>query len=253
MTDNGSSPGANGRPGPVFHSRYVPLAQPRTRGPPAEPEEPGVRRDLRPLRPPRRTAADRLPPAGRQLTAQHHAPGRTDLDRAVPGRRLPSPARPPPRQPPSLSGSSTARGSGSGQRPANAYDGSRPGSVPAPEHCPVHGDEDAQLRTAEPDDTAPGPLAPPPASDPAPAHACAPRGGSPAASGLPPAPRRPYGTQPPAPPPQNRPPSSNAPGHDRPCCSPCHRPPPARASFNCRSPVTGPHLHDSDYVGRALV
>jgi hypothetical protein len=121
----GSSPGSKARPGSVFHSRYVPS---RSRGP-----------DARPPRPKKRASAatsDRciqraVPPP----TGSHHRGGMSRRSVKPPGVHTSiAPCRETTtvtrsdttRQPPSLSGSSTALGSGSGERPARAYDGSGP-------------------------------------------------------------------------------------------------------------------------------
>ncbi|CAM5275163.1 hypothetical protein SVIOM342S_02480 [Streptomyces violaceorubidus] len=155
------------------------------------------------------------------------------------------------RQPPSLSGSSTARGSGSGQRPANAYEGSGPAPSQPQNTAPFTA---TRTRSSERSNRTTPPPAPGSTSriGPGTRARSAPRGGSPAASTR--RLRHAARTVPtPAPCLRNRPSSSNAPGHDRPCCSPCHRPARTGAAFNCRSPVTGPHLHVADYVGRALV
>ncbi len=170
------------------------VAQPGPHGPPTESEEPRVGRHLRPLRPARRPAVDRLPPAGRQLTTQDDTPGRAHLHRTVAGHGHRHPLR---HHPPAavlvrLQHRPRIRlGTAARQRVGRL----RPGAVPPPEHGTVHRDEDAQLRPLEPDHTAPGaghhlphhprnprPLRTPPGQ----------RGGI----GTPTAPRRPHRTQP---------------------------------------------------------
>lgn len=128
MRCSGPSPRPNARSGSVFHRRYVPS---RSRGP-----------DARPPRPKKRASAATsercIQRAGPPSSGSHHRGGRSRRNTTPPGVHTSmAPCRETTtvtrsattRHPPSLSGSSTARGSGSGQRPANAYDGS--GSAPS--------------------------------------------------------------------------------------------------------------------------
>lgn len=122
-------PGEDGRPGPVFHSRYVP---PRSRGPSAHAPSPKNRASGA-------VSARCVQRAGPPPTGSHQRGGRSRRSVTPPGvRTSTAPYRDTTtvtrsattRQPPSLSGSSTALGSGSGHPSASAYDG----SGPAPSH-----------------------------------------------------------------------------------------------------------------------
>lgn len=156
------------------------VRQPRTRGTSTQAEEARVGSHLRPLQPPRRTATDRLPPPRRQITPQGHATGRKHLHRAVP---RDDDRHPLGHHPPAAVLVRLQHRPGIGLRTV-AYQrvrrlGLRP--VPAPEDSPVHGDENPQLRPAEPDDTAPGPGSAA-CTGPGTRARSAPRDGSPVAS-----------------------------------------------------------------------
>lgn len=239
-----------GTPGIGVPQAVRPIPQPRPRGPPAQPEEPRVRSHLGPQHPAPRPPGRRLPPARRQVTPQPHPARRAHVDRAVArhGDRDPLGHDPPAAVLVGLQHRPRiGLGAAAGQRVRRL----RSGPVPAEEHRAVHRDQHPQPRTAEVDDTAPGTRLDVPHGPGHPRarhHAsAAPRRPHAACA------RRPARSAPPGPPPRNRPTSPNAPGHDRPCCSPCHSPPHARVAFNFRSPVPWPHLDDTDYVGRALV
>src|SRR5690606_8671278 len=111
--------------GPVFHSRYRPE---RSRGPGARPPSPKNRASAA-------TSERCIQRAGPPPAGSHHRGGSSRRSSTPPGvSTSTAPCRDTAtvtrsattRQPPSVSGSSTARGSGSGQGPASAYDGSGP-------------------------------------------------------------------------------------------------------------------------------
>ncbi len=177
---NGSSPGPNARPGSVFHSRYVPS---RSRGPAARPPRPKNRASAA-------TCDCCLHRAVPPPTGSHQRGGRSCRSSTPPGvHTCTAPCRETTtvtrsattRQPPSLSGSSTTRGSGSGQVPASAYDGSGPApSQPqktAPLTATVIRSSDRLKRIRPP----PGPGSTP-CTCPGTRARSTPRGGSPAAS-----------------------------------------------------------------------
>lgn len=128
MRYSGSSPGPKRPPGSVFHNSYTPS---RSRGPEARPPSPKNRASaahLGALHPPGITPA----------TGSHQRGGSSRRSTTPPGvRSSTAPCRDTATvsrsdttcQPPSLSGSSTARGSGSGAAPGSAYDGN--GSAPS--------------------------------------------------------------------------------------------------------------------------
>ncbi|CAL2060545.1 protein of unknown function [Streptomyces murinus] len=125
---SGSSPGANEPPGSVFHSRYEPS---RSRGPDARPPSPKNRASAA-------TSARCIHRPTPPSTGSHQRGGSSRRSTTPPGvHTSTAPCRETTtvtrsattRQPPSLSGSRTARGSGSGPLPANAYDG--PGAAPS--------------------------------------------------------------------------------------------------------------------------
>ena len=238
------------RPGSVFHSRYVPS---RSRGPDARPPSPKNRasaatseRCIQRAAPPSTGSHQR----GGRSRRSTHTSRRAHLDRAVPGHRDRHPLR---HHPPAavlvrLQHRPRVRlGARAGQRVRRL----RFRTVPTPEDGPVHGDAYAQLRAAEPDDPATGPGS---ASRTGPGTRArsAPRERQPRRVGTPPAPRRPYGAQPLG---SSREPTAFT---ERTRSRPSMLltlplPATARGSFNCRSPVVGPHLHDTDCGAPALV
>lgn len=122
---SGSSPGAKPPRGSVFHRRYVPS---RNRGPSARPPSPKNRASA--------ATSDRCcQRAGPPPTGSHQRGGSSRRSTIPPGvhtstapcREMTTVSRSETtRQPPSLSGSSDALGSGSGALPFRAYDGSGP-------------------------------------------------------------------------------------------------------------------------------
>lgn len=125
---SGSSPGPNPPPGSVFHSWYVPS---RSRGPDARPPSPKNRASAG-------TSARCTQRAAPPDTGSHQRGGSSRRIRTPPGVRISTaPSRDTvtvtrsetTRQPPSVSGSSTARGSAPGQPSASAYEGV--GSAPS--------------------------------------------------------------------------------------------------------------------------
>lgn len=132
------------------------IAQPRPRCPPAEPEEPRVRRYLGPLHPTRRTTRHRLPPARRQLPPEHHPARRTQLHRSVPRHHQRQPLRD------HLPAAVLVRLQHSPRirlrrRTRQRVRRQRLRPVPRPEHGSAHRDPDVQLRTGESHDTTTGP------------------------------------------------------------------------------------------------
>lgn len=130
---SGSSPGPNPPFGSVFHSRYDPS---RSRGPPARPPSPKNRASAGTSA--RTSHRAPPPPPGAPSTGSHQRGGNSRRNTVPPGvRTSTAPSRDTAtvtrsdttRQPPPVSGSNTARGSGSGPPPTTACDGD--GSAPS--------------------------------------------------------------------------------------------------------------------------
>lgn len=127
---SGSSPGPKPPFGSVFHSRYTPS---RSLGPAARPPSPKNRASA--ATSPRCSHRAPAPSPSAASTGSHHRGGSSRRRTVPPGvRTSTAPVRDTAtvtrsdttRQPPSVSGSSTARGSGSGPVPTTAYEGVGP-------------------------------------------------------------------------------------------------------------------------------
>ena len=241
---SGSSPGpkrARGRCSTAGTCRPAAAAPPPAR---PSPKNRASRGHFGPLHPPRPAPprSDRLPPARRQIPAQQHAARRAHLHGAVPGdhHRHPLGDHPPAavlvrlQLGPRIRLRAAARPARTTARAPPRPSPRRPRRPPRP-----------AIRSADRANR----TTPPPGRGSAPAHRPghprplrAPRR-QPGGVRAPPAPRRAHGPQPLAAPP-NRPPSPTAPGHDRPCCSACHRTAPMTVRRSTAvHPWSGPHLH----------
>ncbi len=211
-----------------------PVPQPRPAGPAPEPEEPRVRRHLRPLHPPCRTPLGRLPPARRQITPQQCATGRAQLHGPLAGHHHRGALRhhPPAALLVGLKDRPRVR-LGTPARLRVRRSGSAP-SHPQKTAPPVV----TRTRSSDRANRTTPPAGPGLHLRHGTRHAARARCAAAPALSRPPATcamrRAPCAT--PAPCRPCRPPSPNAPGHDRSCCSPCHRKRRMCGSFNCRSP-----------------